>query len=96
MTPRHQLLTAYELAFHPARLNTLWNDWEKGAITDLVGVCRLLEWALTLHQRLNRAVVNGQVDGLPPRGPVHTRHDARNPFATQASWADSCLSSGKN
>jgi hypothetical protein len=29
MSPREKLQMAYELAFHPAQLNTAWNDWEK-------------------------------------------------------------------
>ncbi len=52
MTPRQQLQFAYELAFHPARLNAVWNEWEKGAIPDLQELRQSLDWALTLHQRL--------------------------------------------
>ena len=55
MTPREQLQMAYELAFHPARLNAAWNEWEKGAIADLRGLRGVLDWALTLHQRLPEA-----------------------------------------
>ncbi len=55
MTPRQQLQTAYELAFHPARLNAAWNEWEKGTVTDLALLRQLLDWALTLHQRLPEA-----------------------------------------
>jgi hypothetical protein len=46
---------AYELAFHPARLNAAWNEWEKGAIGDLALLRRVLDWALMLHQRLPEA-----------------------------------------
>ena len=55
MTPREQLQTAYELAFHPARLNAAWNDWEQGKIADLAGLCLVVDWALMLHQRLPEA-----------------------------------------
>ena len=55
MTPRAKLQTAYELAFHPARLNAVWNEWERGSITDLAALGELLDWALTLHQRLPEA-----------------------------------------
>jgi hypothetical protein len=55
MTPRQQLQTAYELAFHPARLNAAWNEWEKGAIADVALLRQVLDWALTLHQRLPEA-----------------------------------------
>jgi hypothetical protein len=46
---------AYELAFHPARLNAAWNEWEKGTIADLALLRQVLDWALTLHQRLPEA-----------------------------------------
>jgi hypothetical protein len=55
MTARAQLQTAYELAFHPARLNAAWNEWEKGAVTDLDALRQAVDWALTLHQRLPEA-----------------------------------------
>ena len=55
MTPRQQLQMAYELAFHPARLNAAWNEWEKGTIADLALLRQVLDWALTLHQRLPEA-----------------------------------------
>ena len=55
MTARRQLQMAYELAFQPARLNAAWNEWERGAITDLVLLRQVLAWALTLHQRLPEA-----------------------------------------
>ena len=46
---------AYELAFHPARLNAAWNEWEKGTIADVALLRQVLDWALTLHQRLPEA-----------------------------------------
>jgi hypothetical protein len=46
---------AYELAFHPSRLNAVWNDWERSAIPDLAALRSILTWALTLHQRLPEA-----------------------------------------
>ena len=55
MSPRQQLQMAYELAFHPARLNAAWNEWEKGTIADLAPLRQSLDWALTLHQRLPEA-----------------------------------------
>src|SRR3989442_14166099 len=55
MTARENLQFAYELAFHPARLNATWNEWEKGAVSDLAALRLALDWALTLHQRLPEA-----------------------------------------
>ena len=55
MTPRQRLQTAYELAFHPARLNAAWNRWDSGAVADVAELGLLLDWALTLHQRLPEA-----------------------------------------
>ena len=55
MTPRQQLQMAYELAFHPARLNAAWNEWEKGTNADVALLRQVLDWALTLHQRLPEA-----------------------------------------
>ena len=52
VTPRQKLQKAYELAFHPARLNAAWNEWEKGTAVDVAGLRLVLDWALTLHQRL--------------------------------------------
>jgi len=52
VTPRQKLQMAYELAFHPARLNAAWNEWEKGTAADVAGLRLVLDWALTLHQRL--------------------------------------------
>ena len=55
MTSRDLLQMAYELAFHPSRLNAAWNDWERNAITDLAVLRQGVEWALMLHQRLPEA-----------------------------------------
>ena len=55
MSPRETLQRAYELAFHPARLNAAWNDWEHSAIADLAGLCQEVDWAMALHQRLPEA-----------------------------------------
>ena len=55
MTARERLHLAYELAFHPARLNAAWNDWERGAVNDLDELRQTLDWALCLHQRLPEA-----------------------------------------
>ena len=55
MTPRAKLQAAYELAFRPVQLNATWNEWEKGAIVDLAELRLLVDWALTLHQRLPEA-----------------------------------------
>lgn len=55
VTPRQQLQMAYELAFHPARLNAAWNEWERGATADPAFLRLTVDWALTLHQRLPEA-----------------------------------------
>jgi hypothetical protein len=55
MTAREQLRLAYELAFHSARLNAVWNDWEQQRIPDLSALRAVVEWALMLHQRLPEA-----------------------------------------
>jgi hypothetical protein len=46
---------AYELAFHPVRLNEVWNQWEQGTVDDLAALRLAVDWALTLHQRLPEA-----------------------------------------
>ena len=55
MSPRETLQRAYELAFHPARLNAVCNDWERNAIADLAVLRQEVDWALALHQRLPEA-----------------------------------------
>jgi len=53
--PRDKLQLAYELAFHPPRLNATWNDWDQGRVTDVALLREIVHWALTLHQRLPEA-----------------------------------------
>jgi hypothetical protein len=55
MTPRAKLQWAYELAFHPAKLNEAWNDWERGRVTDVASLQEVVDWAFSLHQRLPEA-----------------------------------------
>jgi len=55
MSPRQKLQLAYELAFHPARLNAAWNAWEKGHGMEVAALREVLDWALMLHQRLPEA-----------------------------------------
>ena len=55
MTARAQLQWAYELAFHPARLNAAWNSWEQGNLADAESLNETVSWALMLHQRLPEA-----------------------------------------
>ncbi len=55
MSPREQLQGAYELAFQPARLHAAWNDWEKHRTPDPSSLQPMLDWAVTLHQRLPEA-----------------------------------------
>lgn len=53
-TPRQQLQMAYELAFQPARLNAVWNEWEQQRIPDPSALRAVVEWALMLHQWLRK------------------------------------------
>lgn len=55
MSPREKLQMAYELAFHPGRLNAVWNEWEKGCFPDVSLLRSIVDWALMLHQRLPEA-----------------------------------------
>ena len=55
MNPREKLQLAYELAFHPARLNETWNRVEKGTQPDMDSLRDAADWALALHQRLPEA-----------------------------------------
>jgi hypothetical protein len=55
MSPRDKLQFAFELAFHPPRLNAVWNDWEGGRISDVATLREAVDWALMLHQRLPEA-----------------------------------------
>lgn len=49
---RAQLQACYELAFHPPRLNELWNRIKRGEVSDLEDVGEMLDTALILHQAL--------------------------------------------
>ena len=61
MTPRQRLALAYELAFHPARSNAAWNDWDRDVVDQPSDLKEAVEWALILHQRLPEAPsVNGR------------------------------------
>ena len=55
MNTREKLQRAYELAFHPARLNEIWNQVEKGMEPDLDSLREIADWAAALHQRLPEA-----------------------------------------
>lgn len=55
MNTREKLQLAYELAFHPARLNELWNRVEKGTEPDPDSLREVADWAAALHQRLPEA-----------------------------------------
>jgi hypothetical protein len=55
MTPRQKLQLAYEIAFHPVRLNQVWNAWGRGLIKDRGALEELLDLACALHQRLPEA-----------------------------------------
>jgi hypothetical protein len=52
LNSREKLQTCYELAFHPPRLNQLWNQIKRGTVSDLDEVGELLDIALLLHQAL--------------------------------------------
>lgn len=74
MTARQQLQTAYELAFHPARLNHAWNEWESGEVCDVANLRQVVDWALTLHQRLPEApAVSGRALGRLARYQARSR-----------------------
>ncbi|MBI3852541.1 MAG: hypothetical protein HY298_19970 [Verrucomicrobia bacterium] len=55
MNVREKLQLAYELAFHPARLNEIWNGVEQGTAHDLAALREAADWAAALHQRLPEA-----------------------------------------
>lgn len=55
MNTREKLQLAYELAFHPARLNEIWNGVEKGTERDPELLREVADWAAALHQRLPEA-----------------------------------------
>ncbi len=52
MSVREKLQLAYELAFHPVRLNDFWNRVERGTAPDLPALREAADWAVALHQRL--------------------------------------------
>jgi hypothetical protein len=52
MTPREKLRTAYELAFHPPRLNQAWNRIKRNGGENLDEWGELLDMAILLHQAL--------------------------------------------
>ena len=54
MPTREQLQAAYELAFHPPRLDRLWRRVKNGKVQDKEQVIELLEMAMTLHLMLPR------------------------------------------
>jgi hypothetical protein len=60
MTPREKLQSAYELAFHPPRLNQAWNQIKRNAVTNLDELTELLDMALLLHQALPEEGVASQ------------------------------------
>ncbi len=55
MTPREKLQLAYELAFHPARLNEVWNRVDRGNEPNLPALREAADLAAALHQRLPEA-----------------------------------------
>jgi hypothetical protein len=52
MTPREKLQMAYELAFHPPRLNETWNQIKREAVANPDELGELLDMAWLLHQAL--------------------------------------------
>lgn len=52
MTGREKLQYCYELAFHPPRLNSVWNQFKRGEVQDTEALGELLDTALLLHQAL--------------------------------------------
>ncbi|MBA7611284.1 hypothetical protein ES703_18504 [subsurface metagenome] len=52
MTPREKIQFVYELAFHPPRLNAVWNRIKIGDAVDKEQIGELLNMALLLHQAL--------------------------------------------
>lgn len=52
MTNREKLQCAYELAFHPPRLNRLWRQLQRGEIVDREQWGELLDTALRLQLAL--------------------------------------------
>jgi hypothetical protein len=55
MNAREKLQLAYELAFHPARLNEIWNRVDRGQESNLEMLREIADWAAALHQGLPEA-----------------------------------------
>ena len=55
MNPREKLQLAYELAFHPVRLNEVWNRVERDTQPQPEALREAADWAAALHQRLPEA-----------------------------------------
>ena len=55
MNPREKLQLAYELAFHPVRLNEVWNRVERETQPQPAALREAADWAAALHQRLPEA-----------------------------------------
>src|SRR5258708_4577832 len=55
MNTREKLQLAYELAFHPARLNEVWNRVERKTQPEPEALREAADWAAALHQRLPEA-----------------------------------------
>jgi hypothetical protein len=60
MTEREKLQHCYELAFHPPRLNEVWNRLKRGAPGDRESLGELLDTALLLHGALPESRVSSQ------------------------------------
>ncbi|TAN36758.1 MAG: hypothetical protein EPN23_08080 [Verrucomicrobia bacterium] len=52
MTERERLQAAYELAFFPPRLHTIWNRLQRGPLSDRDEWARVLDMAIALHLAL--------------------------------------------
>ncbi|HMP72507.1 MAG TPA: hypothetical protein PKE55_04515 [Kiritimatiellia bacterium] len=52
MTPREKIQAAYELAFFPPRIHTLWNQLKQGELKDREVWAELVDMAISLHLAL--------------------------------------------
>ncbi len=52
MTPREKIQAAYELAFFPPRVHTLWNQLKRGKLKDQALWSELVDMAIALHLAL--------------------------------------------
>ena len=50
MNTREKLQLAYELAFHPVRLNEVWNRVERETQPEPEALREAADWAAALHQ----------------------------------------------